>query len=138
MAQHTRSITSDVRPAGEPGGVCVASGGDADRQAAAPAVKRVLVVAPQPFFSPRGTPFSVYYRTLVTAEQGVPEQLRNDRLTTSRMLIGLFEKLEEACLARADAVITICPELARYAKARMPDAGRHLLSSHSTARRRLI
>ncbi|MGH7006361.1 MAG: glycosyltransferase, partial [Alphaproteobacteria bacterium] len=34
-------------------------------------MKRVLVVAPQPFFSPRGTPFSVYYRTLVTAEQGV-------------------------------------------------------------------
>ncbi len=31
---------------------------------------RVLVVAPQPFFTPRGTPFSVYYRTLVTGEQG--------------------------------------------------------------------
>ena len=33
--------------------------------------KRALVIAPQPFFSPRGTPLSVYYRTLVTAEQGV-------------------------------------------------------------------
>ncbi len=32
---------------------------------------KFLVVAPQPFFTPRGTPFSVYYRTLVTAEQGV-------------------------------------------------------------------
>jgi glycosyltransferase involved in cell wall biosynthesis len=32
---------------------------------------RALVVAPQPFFSPRGTPFSVYYRTLITAEFGV-------------------------------------------------------------------
>jgi hypothetical protein len=32
---------------------------------------RALVIAPQPFFSPRGTPFSVYYRTLVTAECGV-------------------------------------------------------------------
>jgi glycosyltransferase involved in cell wall biosynthesis len=31
----------------------------------------MLVVAPQPFFSPRGTPFSVYYRALVMAEQGV-------------------------------------------------------------------
>jgi glycosyltransferase involved in cell wall biosynthesis len=31
---------------------------------------KLLVVAPHPFFSPRGTPFSVYYRTLVTAEQG--------------------------------------------------------------------
>ena len=32
---------------------------------------RALVVAPQPFFSPRGTPFSVYYRTLVMAELGL-------------------------------------------------------------------
>jgi glycosyltransferase involved in cell wall biosynthesis len=31
---------------------------------------KLLVVAPHPFFTPRGTPFSVYYRTLVTAEQG--------------------------------------------------------------------
>lgn len=31
----------------------------------------MLVVAPHPFFTPRGTPFSVYYRTLVLAEQGV-------------------------------------------------------------------
>jgi len=34
-------------------------------------VSRVLVVAPQPFFTSRGTPLSVYYRTLVMAEQGV-------------------------------------------------------------------
>jgi len=32
---------------------------------------KALVVAPQPFYSPRGTPFSVYYRTLVTSDQGV-------------------------------------------------------------------
>ena len=32
---------------------------------------KALVIAPQPFFSPRGTPFSVYYRTVVTAELGV-------------------------------------------------------------------
>jgi len=32
---------------------------------------KALVIAPQPFFSPRGTPFSVYYRTLILAEQGV-------------------------------------------------------------------
>ena len=31
---------------------------------------RVLVIAPQPFFTPRGTPFSVYYRTLVMMESG--------------------------------------------------------------------
>jgi glycosyltransferase involved in cell wall biosynthesis len=32
---------------------------------------RALVIAPQPFFTPRGTPFSVYYRTLITAELGI-------------------------------------------------------------------
>jgi glycosyltransferase involved in cell wall biosynthesis len=32
---------------------------------------KALVLAPHPFFTPRGTPFSVYYRTLVTAELGV-------------------------------------------------------------------
>jgi glycosyltransferase involved in cell wall biosynthesis len=31
---------------------------------------RILAVAPQPFFSWRGTPFSVYYRTLVSCELG--------------------------------------------------------------------
>jgi glycosyltransferase involved in cell wall biosynthesis len=184
---------------------------------------RVLVVAPQPFFTPRGTPFSVYYRTLVTAELGLavdlltygqgedvaiegvrivripdlpflgpirigpswhklvldgfivlwtlglllrrryeivhaheeaifflrflkplfgfrlvydmhsslPEQLRNYRFTTSRLLIGLFERLEDTCLRTADAVITICPELARYAVPRMPDPARHFLIENS-------
>lgn len=32
---------------------------------------KALVIAPQPFFSPRGTPFSVYYRTLVASDLGV-------------------------------------------------------------------
>lgn len=31
----------------------------------------MLVVAPHPFFTPRGTPFSVYYRTLILAQEGV-------------------------------------------------------------------
>lgn len=36
---------------------------------------RALVVAPQPFFSPRGTPFSVYYRTSVWSDFGVEVDL---------------------------------------------------------------
>ena len=182
-----------------------------------------LAIAPQPFFSPRGTPFSVYYRSLVTAELGaeldlltygegqdvdipgvrivriprvpflepikigpsaaklfldvfvvlwtvgllirnrydfvhaheesvffarflkpvfgfkliydmhssLPEQLTNYRYTTSRALIGAFEWLERTCLKAADAVITICPELAAYAEPRMPDPSRHLLIENS-------
>ena len=36
---------------------------------------KALVIAPQPFFSPRGTPFSVYYRTLVMVQFGVQVDL---------------------------------------------------------------
>jgi glycosyltransferase involved in cell wall biosynthesis len=31
---------------------------------------RILMIAPEPFFSPRGTPFSVYYRTMALAGLG--------------------------------------------------------------------
>jgi glycosyltransferase involved in cell wall biosynthesis len=184
---------------------------------------KALVVAPQPFFSPRGTPFSVYYRTLVTAKLGVevdlltygegqdvdipgvriiriprfkwlgpvsigpsllkafldlyialwtfgllivnryafvhaheesvficrflkplfgfkliydmhsslPQQMRNFQFTKSRMVIGVFNWLERSCLKTADAVITICPELAAYAISIMPDPRRHFLIENS-------
>jgi glycosyltransferase involved in cell wall biosynthesis len=184
---------------------------------------RALVIAPQPFFSARGTPFSVYYRTLLMAESGVsvdlltygqgqdvelpgvrlirtpalgwlgtvrvgpsalkaahdllvalwaiallirnrydfvhaheesvffarllkplfgyqlvydmhsslPQQLENFQYTSSRALIWLFERLERASLTGADAVITICPELARIAMGRMPDPTRHFLIENS-------
>lgn len=36
---------------------------------------KVLAISPQPFFSPRGTPLSVYYRTLVMAEHGATVDL---------------------------------------------------------------
>ena len=36
---------------------------------------KILVIAPQPFFTPRGTPLSVYYRTLITAEMGIEVDL---------------------------------------------------------------
>ena len=181
------------------------------------------MVAPQPFFSARGTPFSVYYRTLLMAEQGVsidlltygqgqavdlpgvrvirtpalnwlgtvrvgpsalkavhdvlialwmlalllrsrydfvhaheesvffarffkplfqfqliydmhsslPQQLENFQYTSSRLLIWLFERLELASITGADAVITICPELAQIAVERMPDPTRHFLIENS-------
>jgi glycosyltransferase involved in cell wall biosynthesis len=31
---------------------------------------KTLVIAPEPFFSPRGTPFSVYYRTMISSKLG--------------------------------------------------------------------
>jgi len=184
---------------------------------------RALVVAPQPFFTPRGTPLSVYYRTLVMTELGVkadlltygegqdvdipglttvriprlrmlepvkvgpsvtkvildlilavwaialmvrhrydvvdaheesvficrflrpifrfklvyemhsslPRQLTTFRFTRSPFLIKLFESLERSSLRAADAVVTISPSLARYAKAQMPDVSRHFLIENS-------
>ena len=184
---------------------------------------KALIIAPQPFYSPRGTPFSVYYRTLVMAEMGVeadlltygqgqdveipgvriiripdfavfgpvktgpsmlkmfldvfvllrtigllirnrydfvhaheeavffcrflkplfrfklvydmhsslPQQLTNFNFTQSKVLIGLFEWLEDGALARADAILTICPELAEYALGRAPIEDRHILIENS-------
>ncbi|MFQ5610355.1 MAG: glycosyltransferase, partial [Woeseiaceae bacterium] len=184
---------------------------------------KALVIAPQPFYSPRGTPFSVYYRSLITAELDVeidlltygqgqdvdipgvriiripdfrwlgqvrtgpsalklfldvfvllwtlgllirnrydfvhaheesvffaqflkpvfgfklvydmhsslPQQLTNFNFSRSRLLIRLFERLEDGALARAEAVITICPELAEYALRRVPEQHRHILIENS-------
>ena len=184
---------------------------------------RVLVVAPQPFFSPRGTPLSVYYRTMVMAENGasidllaygegedveiagvrliriprmawvgpvpigpswkklfldlfmfvwtvglltrhrydavhaheesvfwcrflkpvfrfrliydmhssLPQQLNNFQFTKSRLLTGLFRILEDTCLRKADAVVTICPDLKDYALRTGVAPARHLLIENS-------
>lgn len=184
---------------------------------------KALVIAPQPFFSPRGTPFSVYYRTLITAELGVevdfltygegqdvdipgvriiriprfaflsdvkigpslpklfldifmvfwtiglllrnhydfvhaheesvffcrflkplfrfklaydmhsslPQQLTNFQFTTSKFLIGSFKRLEDTCLRAADAVITICPDLAEYVNGLNNGSEKHLLIENS-------
>jgi len=184
---------------------------------------KVLAIAPQPFFTPRGTPLSVYYRTLVTAELGfdvdlltygqgvdadipgvrivriprfawlgdvkvgpsllkafldvwlllwavammarnrydvvhaheesvffsrflrpifrfklvydmhslLSQQLVNFRFTRSRLLIGVFRRLEDGCLATADAIITISPALAEHAVARVREPGRHFLIENS-------
>ena len=184
---------------------------------------KILVVAPQPFFTPRGTPLSVYYRTMVMAENGVsidllaygegqnvdlssvrliriprmswigpipvgpswkkffldilmcvwtiallvrhrydavhaheesvfwcrflkpifgfrliydmhsslPQQLSNFQFTKSRVLLGTFRALEHTCLRKADAVITICPDLKDYALGTGVDPERHVLIENS-------
>ena len=170
---------------------------------------KMLMIAPEPFFTPRGTPFSVYYRTLVAAEQGMqidlltygqgadvvipglrivriprfswlgpvpvgpsfqklfldvwmvlwtvmlllrhrydvvhaheesvfwcrylkplfrfklaydmhsrlPQQLSNFHFSDSDLLIRIFVALEKSALAHSEAVITICPDLDRHARA---------------------
>lgn len=184
---------------------------------------KALVIAPQPFFSPRGTPFSVYYRTLITAELDVsidfltygegqdvdipgvrifriprfkwfgnvkigpsllklfldifivlrmiglllrnrydfvhaheeaiffayflkpifkykliydmhsslPQQLTNFKFSSSKLLIGIFKKLEDACLKKSDAVITICPDLYNYVNTIIEEKEKHFLIENS-------
>lgn len=185
--------------------------------------RRALVIAPQPFFSPRGTPLSVYYRTLITAEQGVevdlltygegqdveiggvniiriphlpflgavktgpsylkmfldlfliawsivlltirrydfvhaheeavffclmlkpifrfrlvydmhsslPQNLVNFKFTKSKIILNVFDRLEQAALRKSEGVITICPDLADYALGRMPNTNNHFLIENS-------
>lgn len=184
---------------------------------------RALVIAPQPFFSPRGTPFSVYYRTMVLSELGVridlltygqgqdvnipginiiripnfsffgkirtgpsglklfldvfmffwtvglllrkrydfvhaheevvfycrflkplfrfkllydmhsslPQQLDNFEFTKSKTIKKAFKWLEDSSLKKADAVITICPDLADYVQGLLGDDPKHFLIENS-------
>ncbi len=184
---------------------------------------RYLVIAPQPFFTPRGTPFSVYYRTLVLSELGaeidlltygegrdpdIPnvriyrgprfawlghvktgpsmlklfldmfiaartvgllirhrydvvhaheeavffcrflkpifrfklvydmhsslvQQLTNFNYTESRFIHYIFKKLEDSSINAADAVITICPDLADYVSEIVTDPSKHFLIENS-------
>ena len=185
--------------------------------------RRILALAPQPFFQARGTPYSVYYRSLTMAELGaridlltygegddvdmpgvrhvrlphptflgpvpigpsgskvlldlvmiwvflrrlftesydvvhaheesvffaalfkplfgyqlvydmhssLPQQLRNFRFSRSHLLIGIFERLEQFSLSKADVVVTVCPALARYAEENMPDPERQIMIENS-------
>ncbi len=184
---------------------------------------KILVISPEPFFSPRGTPFSVYYRSLITSKLGgdidlltygegtdvsipnarifriprfaslghvkvgpsmfklfldffliiytvkmllrndydvvhaheeaifycrflqplfgfkliydmhssLPQQLTNFQFTSSKFLIGLFKKLEDSCLKKADAVITICPDLSDYVNGLIENRDKHFLIENS-------
>ena len=184
---------------------------------------RYLVIAPQPFFTPRGTPFSVYYRTLVLSELGaeidlltygegrdpdipnvriyrgprfawlghvktgpsmlklfldvfiaartvgllirhrydvvhaheeavffcrflkpifrfklvydmhssLAQQLTNFNYTESRFIHYIFKKLEDSSINTADAVITICPDLADYVSKIVTDLSKHYLIENS-------
>jgi glycosyltransferase involved in cell wall biosynthesis len=184
---------------------------------------KALVIAPQPFFTPRGTPFSVYYRTSVLSELGVemdlltygqgedvdlpgvrivripgfswlgkvrtgpsalkffldifvllwtigllirnrydfvhaheeavffsrflkplfrfklvydmhsslPQQLDNFEFTKSKLIKRIFKGLEDSSLKVADAVITICPDLADYVTELIGDDPKHLLIENS-------
>jgi glycosyltransferase involved in cell wall biosynthesis len=184
---------------------------------------KTLVIAPQPFFSPRGTPFSVYYRTLISSELGadidfltygqgqdvdipgvrfiripsfsflgpikigpsrlkmfydififfrmlslllfnryeivhaheeavffallfkpffrfkllydmhssLPQQLGNFEFSKNKMLLRIFEWLENKSLAKSEAIITICPDLYNYVNSVLPGNSKNFLIENS-------
>lgn len=184
---------------------------------------QALVIAPQPFFSSRGTPLSVYYRTMIEAKLGckvdlltygegedveipgvriiripqmaflgnvkigpsflklfldillavwtvrllfrkryefvhaheeavficillkplfhfkliydmhssLPQQLENFNFSKSKILKKVFQWFEKKSLCQADAVITICPDLANQALQLLSEKKRHFLIENS-------
>lgn len=60
-------------------------------------------------------------RHLYDMHSSLPQQLTNFKFSKSNFLKRNFEKLERNTIENADAVITICPELFDYVKARFPD-----------------
>jgi glycosyltransferase involved in cell wall biosynthesis len=71
------------------------------------------------------------FRLVYDMHSSLPQQLTNFRFTTSRLLIGLFAWMERVALGRADAVITICPDLRDYALGMGVAAERHMLIENS-------
>lgn len=71
------------------------------------------------------------FRLVYDMHSSLPQQLRNFGYTDARFIVRAFERLELSALRRADAVITICPDLERYALSIMPDRERHLLIENS-------
>ena len=71
------------------------------------------------------------FQLVYDMHSSLPQQLRNFGYTDSRLVVRTFEWLERAALDKADAVITICPDLERYAVSAMPDRNRHLLIENS-------
>lgn len=71
------------------------------------------------------------FKLVYDMHSSLPQQVVNFRFTKSRLLYGLFARWERSCLRAADAVITICPELADYATSIMPDSSRHFLIENS-------
>ena len=71
------------------------------------------------------------YRLVYDMHSSLPQQLRNFRFSHSRLLIAIFERLEQFSLGRADAVVTVCPALAHYAEGVLREPGRQIMIENS-------
>ena len=71
------------------------------------------------------------FKMVYDMHSSLPQQLTNFKFTKSNILIRLFEKMENACLHSADAVITICPDLYDYVNGIIRDKEKHILIENS-------
>lgn len=71
------------------------------------------------------------FRLIYDMHSSLPQQLTNFGFTSSRLLIGLFRRLENSALEASDAVLTISPALAEVACRAMSDPARHVLLENS-------
>jgi glycosyltransferase involved in cell wall biosynthesis len=71
------------------------------------------------------------FKLVYDMHSSLPQQLTNFNYTRSSFLIKLFKKLEDNCLHNADAVITICPALAKYVDSLITDHSKHQLIENS-------
>ena len=72
-----------------------------------------------------------HFKLIYDMHSSLPQQLTNFQFTTSRFLIWLFKKLEDSCLEKADAIITICPDLADYVNGLLHSPAKHFLIENS-------
>jgi glycosyltransferase involved in cell wall biosynthesis len=71
------------------------------------------------------------FKLVYDMHSSLPQQLTNFQFTTSKALIGLFKRLEDSCLRKADAIITICPDLADYVDSLIQDKEKLFLIENS-------
>jgi glycosyltransferase involved in cell wall biosynthesis len=71
------------------------------------------------------------YRLIYDMHSSLPQQLANFRFSQSRLLTGLFRRLEDSALHAADAVVTICPALRDYALGAGVPPARHIMIENS-------
>ena len=71
------------------------------------------------------------FKLVYDVHSSLPQQLINFKFTNSKIIYSLFEKLEEASLKSADAIITICPDLHDYVNSIIDNKEKHFLIENS-------
>jgi glycosyltransferase involved in cell wall biosynthesis len=66
---------------------------------------------------------------LYDMHSSLPQQLLNFKFTKSKIIRGVFEKLESKTIINANAVITICPELQSYVDEKFPQKSSILIEN---------